>query len=44
METALRQIPADKKLISVDGVGHDLKSGRFDLSAPVGELPKLLDK
>jgi hypothetical protein len=31
MEDSLRAIPATHALIVVEGAGHDLKRGRFDL-------------
>jgi uncharacterized protein len=39
MELALALIPAPTKLVAVEGAGHDLKKGRFDLTA----LPQLLN-
>ena len=38
MEAALAAIPAPHRLIVVDGAGHDLKRGRFDLSPIVHAL------
>ena len=33
LETAIKAIPAATRLIAIDGAGHDLKRGRFDLAA-----------
>jgi uncharacterized protein len=33
IEAAIKTIPAAKRLIAIDGAGHDLKRGRFDLAA-----------
>ena len=38
MEAALVAIPAEHELIVVEGAGHDLKRGRFDLEPVVGAL------
>jgi uncharacterized protein len=38
LEAAIAAIPAPHELIVIDGAGHDLKRGRFDLSAVVGSL------
>ena len=38
MEAALKAVPAPHELIVVDGAGHDLKRGRFDLSPLVSGL------
>jgi predicted alpha/beta-hydrolase family hydrolase len=38
MRVALEMIPARKELLPIDGVGHDLARGRFDLT----QLPRLL--
>ena len=38
MESAVKAIPAAHELIFVDGAGHDLKRGRFDLSPVVSAL------
>lgn len=35
MEQALAMIPAPAKLIAIEGAGHDLKRGRFDLTGVV---------
>jgi uncharacterized protein len=35
MELAVGLIPAPTRLLSIDGVGHDLKHGRFDLKAMI---------
>lgn len=32
IEAAIKAIPAQTRLIAVDGAGHDLKRGRFDLA------------
>jgi uncharacterized protein len=42
METAVTMIPAPHRLTVVDGAGHDLKRGRFDLSALTGGLSQLV--
>jgi predicted alpha/beta-hydrolase family hydrolase len=42
METALRLIPAKTALHTIDGAGHDLAHGRFDVGAAVEELRGLL--
>jgi uncharacterized protein len=38
MKAALKAIPAEHELIVVEGAGHDLKRGRFDLSGVVGSF------
>ncbi len=38
MEAALREISAPHKLAIIEGVGHDLRRGRFDLNILVGGL------
>lgn len=38
METALAKIPVPKRLTVVDGVGHDLRGGRFELKLVVEGL------
>jgi predicted alpha/beta-hydrolase family hydrolase len=38
MRAALDMIPARKELLTLDGLGHDLDRGRFDLA----QLPRLL--
>ena len=38
METALAHVPAPKRLIVVDGAGHDLKGGKIDLKSLVEGL------
>jgi uncharacterized protein len=38
MERALAMIPAPAKLIIIEGAGHDLKRGRFDLTGIVAAL------
>jgi len=43
MKTAITQIAARKRLIVVDGAGHDLKGGRFDVAALVDAMLELLD-
>jgi predicted alpha/beta-hydrolase family hydrolase len=42
MESALRIITAPHELIVIDGAGHDLRRGRFDLSLLTGGLSRLL--
>jgi predicted alpha/beta-hydrolase family hydrolase len=37
MEAAITAIPAKTRLVSVEGAGHDLKSGKFDVNALVIE-------
>ncbi len=44
MQAALTLIPAIHTLTVVDGAGHDLKRGTFDLSVLTGGLSKLLAK
>ena len=39
IRSALRLIPAETHLIVIEGAGHDLKRGRFDLSPVVAALP-----
>ena len=41
METSLRAIPAPHALIVVDGAGHELKRGRFDLDRLVAAHSRL---
>jgi uncharacterized protein len=38
METALALIPAPTKLVEIDGAGHDLAKGRFDIDRVVAAL------
>jgi uncharacterized protein len=38
MEAAIALIPAPTQIIAIDGAGHDLKRGRFDLGAVVGAV------
>jgi predicted alpha/beta-hydrolase family hydrolase len=38
MEAAIPLIPAPTQLIAIEGAGHDLKRGRFDLGAVVGAV------
>ena len=38
MEAALALIPAAKRLIVVDGVGHDLRRGKFDMAGMIAAL------
>jgi predicted alpha/beta-hydrolase family hydrolase len=38
MRAAVALIPAPTQLIVVDGAGHDLRRGRFDLAAPVAAV------
>jgi predicted alpha/beta-hydrolase family hydrolase len=42
MERAVTMIPAPHKLTVVEGAGHDLKRGRFDLGALTGGLSQLV--
>ncbi len=42
IQAALRLIPAAHTLTVVDGAGHDLRRGRFDLNALTRELSQLL--
>ncbi len=42
MEAAVTMIPAAHKLTVVEGAGHDLKRGRFDLSILTGGLTQLV--
>ena len=39
METALTKIAAPHKLIVIEGAGHDLRRGRFDLDILLSALP-----
>jgi hypothetical protein len=39
MKQALAMIPAPTSLNAIEGAGHDLKGGRFDLPAIVDALP-----
>jgi uncharacterized protein len=41
LRAAISAIPAPTRLISLDGAGHDLKRGRFDLAAVVEALHEL---
>jgi uncharacterized protein len=41
LRAAISAIPAPTRLISIDGAGHDLKRGRFDLAAVVEALREL---
>jgi predicted alpha/beta-hydrolase family hydrolase len=38
MEQALAMIPAPTQLIIIEGAGHDLRRGRFDLTGIVAAL------
>ncbi len=38
IEAALRLIPAETRLIAIDGAGHDLRRGRFDWAQAVRAL------
>ena len=38
LELAVGVIPAPTRLLPIEGVGHDLKNGRFNLQALVGAL------
>jgi uncharacterized protein len=42
LQTALKIIPAPHRLIVIEGAGHDLKRGRFDLGAMIGETVRQL--
>jgi hypothetical protein len=42
MGAALEMIPARKELLPVDGLGHDLARGRFDLAQLPWQLARLL--
>ena len=42
IQAALKLIPAPHTLTVVDGAGHDLRRGRFDISALTGGLSQLL--
>jgi uncharacterized protein len=42
MERAVKMVPAPHGLTVVEGAGHDLKRGRFDLSALTGGLSQLV--
>jgi predicted alpha/beta-hydrolase family hydrolase len=41
LEAAIATIPARTRLIAVEGAGHDLKRGRFDLAPLPEALPQL---
>lgn len=41
LEVAIAAIPAPTRVIAIDGAGHDLKRGRFDLGALPGALGAL---
>jgi hypothetical protein len=41
LATAIGAIPAPTRVIAIDGAGHDLKRGKFDLDAAVAALPQL---
>jgi uncharacterized protein len=43
MEQALRSIPARTQLVTVDGAGHDLAAGKFDIESVVADLMKLIE-
>lgn len=43
MEQALRVIPARTLLIPIEGAGHDLAGGRFDIKLVVADLTKLAE-
>jgi predicted alpha/beta-hydrolase family hydrolase len=42
LEAAIAAIPAVTRLMPVEGAGHDLKRGRFDLAAVAGAVTPLL--
>ncbi|HEV2188602.1 MAG TPA: alpha/beta fold hydrolase [Stellaceae bacterium] len=42
LRTAVTAIPAPTRIVTIDGAGHDLKRGRFDLGAVVKALLALL--
>ena len=42
LRTAVTAIPAATRIVTIDGAGHDLKRGRFDLGAVVKALLALL--
>lgn len=42
LRAALDAIPARKELITIEGAGHDLKRGRFDLEAVVSRFTAML--
>lgn len=42
MRAALEMIPATKELVALDGLGHDLGRGRFDLAQLPLQLARLL--
>jgi len=41
LEAAIKTIPAPTRLIAIEGAGHDLKRGRFDLAPLAGALAQL---
>jgi uncharacterized protein len=44
MEAALTKIAAPHKLIVIEGAGHDLRRGRFDLDILLSALPLVRQK
>jgi predicted alpha/beta-hydrolase family hydrolase len=42
LRPAIASIPAPTRIIAVEGAGHDLKRGRFDLESVVAALAELL--
>jgi uncharacterized protein len=42
LRAAVARIPAPTRIIAVEGAGHDLKRGRFDLEGVVAALAELL--
>jgi hypothetical protein len=43
MEQALRLIPAPTRLMTIEGAGHDLVSGQFDIRSAVADLIRLAE-
>ncbi|HTQ34544.1 MAG TPA: alpha/beta fold hydrolase [Stellaceae bacterium] len=43
LRDAIAAIPALKDMIKVDGAGHDLKRGRFDLASVVAAITRLIN-
>ena len=44
LEAAIKTIPAPTRLMAIEGAGHDLKRGRFDLAPLIDELAHYQDR
>jgi predicted alpha/beta-hydrolase family hydrolase len=42
LRDALSLVPAPTQLIAIEGAGHDLKRGRFDLAAIVAAITEMM--